>query len=205
MTEQPDTLMQATPEAASETPAPAPSPLAAAIEDAFLQLADPTLTPQGLILAMLKRALAMPVHESRQAEAAAALAEYVRVAIEILRTDTSNTLARLSVLTRKLHALARPQPSVDELAAAEPRLRAAGWTSFEITDCLRGVLRPGEKILGVTDHDIRLESRTLSRREVRDMGRPQTWTNDETWHRQCGGEIPGEERGNRDASRETAG
>lgn len=187
--------------AASETPAPAPSPLAVAIDDALRMLDDPQLTPVGLMRATLERARTLPVHESRHEEAAAALAEYMRVGVETLRADIRNSFARVPELIRKFRALVNPLPPSDEMERIAPILRAAGWAAMEI-DLLRRMLKPDEKMLRYNVNEICLSHRLLTRRQIRDDGRPAWWKTAPGWNQlgyesqfRDGTPIPGEERG----------
>ncbi|HVA82037.1 MAG TPA: hypothetical protein VNF29_14005 [Candidatus Binataceae bacterium] len=187
-------------DAAAEIPAPAVSPMAAAIDAALAMLEDPTLTRIGSLRARLQRAREIPVHPSRQSEVAAVLEEFTRLGVDALRTDIQNTFARLPNLTRKFQALSQPPPAPDERERIVPHLRAAGWSSGEI-DLLAHMLKPGELMASCDASAVRLDTRTLTRRAIRDGGRPRWFASAPGWNQQAwenqfsdGVPIPGERR-----------
>jgi hypothetical protein len=157
--------------AAADIPAPTLNPIEAAIDAALAKLKDPMLTHVGFLCAVLQRARALPVDQSRQAEALAVVEEFVRLGVSALQTDVQNTFARLPDLTRRFQLLSQPPPVPPEIEIIRPQARTAGWSGAEI-DLLARMLKPGEKMLGIDVSEIRLAHRTLTRRAIRDGGRP---------------------------------
>ncbi|HVB80390.1 MAG TPA: hypothetical protein VNE82_10675 [Candidatus Binataceae bacterium] len=170
-------------ESADAAGMPALNPLEAAIDAGLATLDDPSLTRIGFLRAALQRAREIPVHPSRQAEAAAVLGEFVRLGVDTLRADILNAFARVPDLGRKFSALEQPLPlDLDRWRArVHEQVRAAGWSSAE-ADLLIGRLTPGEEIMGIDVSEIRLTGRTLTRRAIRDGGRPAWWKTAQGWN-----------------------
>jgi len=133
------------------------------------------------------------VDPSRQAEAVARLQEFAAVALPLLESASFEPLEReLVKFSFVRNMLSRPitPPSPSD----EARRVLSAWGPLE-SEFLAAELREGDTPLASFDsHKATTKSgRVISRKELRDMYRPASWTRIDTWYAQFA-EIPKEQQ-----------
>jgi hypothetical protein len=134
------------------------------------------------------------VQPSRAAEAQAPLQQFVREAIAALEAAQFDGLGqKLTAFSYTRNRLSQPVPPPSPEDEAR-RVLFAGWNSLE-SGFLNSELREGDTPLKSFDahQAITKTGRVISRKDLRDMCRPASWTRVDTWYAQFA-EIPKEEQ-----------
>jgi hypothetical protein len=139
---------------------------------------------------MLQQIESMNIAPGREAEVAARVRDFVAM----LQEHGKRSHLSDEMITREIDKLstaiwfggygAASVVPVDEVTRHFPALTRSGYSGGEI-DIIRAMCQGGKKIEPGFDADhIVVAGRRFSRFELREAGRPQSWTNRESWHGQ---------------------
>lgn len=153
-------------------------------------LDDPTLTPRGVVRAVLAEISAMEFPVERESAIRAALRTFATTIASVLSAQPDmHVLAReAGELRRAVRELGRPLPlarPAEVVARSFDRLQELGWASATI-DLLAQELQPGETIASVTADGITTSLRSIDRKALIVKYRPGSITPDHypAWERQ---------------------
>jgi hypothetical protein len=149
---------------------------------------DPAHTPRGRGIALLQRIQALKVEPSREGK----LYQLIQGCVNILKHEAALGTLTDELIDRETAKLASavnfggfdaPIVPIDEVKGRELELLATGFSSGEI-DIVRSLCKDGGKVTGFTPEGNTIAGRHYTRYQLRDAGRPQSWTNIESWHGQ---------------------